>query len=332
MTGKPNNPPVNPAGTFVQSNWASVPDVHRFGHQAMATTFEIIVQHEDKVYARQAADAAFDVLDRIERELSRYIENSDVARINNLPAGTPLLLGLDTFECLQLCAAVSADTKGAFDVTVGLLLDCWRDADKKPRIPSQEELAFARERTGMSLLRLDEGRYTVELASSPVRVDLGGVGKGYGVDRMGDSLRDWSIERALIHGGFSSVLAMEAPRGAAGWPVTLSDPSQDRERRILARLNLRNTAVSGSGVQKGGHIIDPRVARPIEGKIAAWSVTPDAATGDALSTAFMVMTVDEVRDYCALRPAVAGLLIVPADGTSERIVAVGPWRQEELVY
>lgn len=332
MTGKPNNPPANPAGTFVQSDWASVPDVHRFGHQAMATTFEIIVQHEDKVYARQAADAAFNELDRIERELSRYIENSDIARINNLPAGRPLLLGLDTFECLKLCAAVSADTGGAFDVTVGLLLDCWRDADKKPRIPSPEELAFARERTGMSLLPLDESRYTVELASSPVRVDLGGVGKGYGVDRMGDSLRDWSIERALIHGGFSSVLALEAPQGAAGWPVTLSDPSRDRERRILARLDLRNAAVSGSGVQKGGHIIDPRVARPIEGKIAAWSVTPDAATGDALSTAFMVMTVDEVRDYCAPRPAVAGLLIVPADGTSERIVAVGPWRQEELVY
>ncbi|HNY77041.1 MAG: FAD:protein FMN transferase [Sedimentisphaerales bacterium] len=332
MTGKPNNPPANPAGTFVQSDWASVPDVHRFGHQAMATTFEIIVQHEDKVYARQAADAAFDELDRIERELSRYIENSDVARINSLPAGQPLLLGIDTFECLKLCAAVSADTEGAFDVTVGLLLDCWRDADKKPRTPSQEELAFAREHTGMSLLRLDESRYTVELASSPVRVDLGGVGKGYGVDRMGASLRDWSIERALIHGGFSSVLALEAPRGAAGWPVTLSDPNREREPRTLARLNLTNTAVSGSGVRKGDHIINPRIARPIEGRIAAWSVTPDAATGDALSTAFMVMTVDEVRDYCARHTGVGGLLIIPTEETAERVIAIGPWRREELVY
>ncbi|HRS10116.1 MAG TPA: FAD:protein FMN transferase [Sedimentisphaerales bacterium] len=332
MTGKPNHPSANPAGPFVQSDWASVPDVHRFGHQAMATTFEIIVQHEDKVYARQAVDAAFAELDRIERQLSRYIENSDVARINSLPAGRPLLLGLDTFECLKLCAAISADTGGAFDVTVGLLLDCWRDADKKPRTPSQDELEFARKHTGMSLLRLNESRYTVELTSSPVRVDLGGVGKGYGVDRMGASLKDWSIERALIHGGFSSVLAMEAPQGAAGWPVTLSDPRRDRERRTLARLNLTNTAVSGSGVRKGDHIIDPRTARPIEGKIAAWSVTPDAATGDALSTAFMVMTVDEVRDYCARHPGIAGLLIMPTEETAERVIAIGPWRQGELVY
>jgi thiamine biosynthesis lipoprotein len=299
----------------------------------MATTFEILVQHENKVYARQAADAAFDELDRIERELSRYVENGDVARINRLAAGQPLLLGLDTFECLRISAMAHVQTGGAFDVTVGLLLDCWRDKDKDPRTPSPEELAFAREHTGMSLLRLDESRYTVELASSPIRVDLGGVGKGYGVDRMAATLRDWSIERALIHGGFSSVLALDAPQGAAGWPVTLSDP-RDRSR-TLARLSLKDVAVSGSGLEKGSHIIDPRIGRPIEGKIAAWSVAPDAATGDALSTAFMVMTVEEVQNCCARHPGIAGLLIVPTDPDAqrgERIVAVGPWREGELVY
>jgi thiamine biosynthesis lipoprotein len=296
----------------------------------MATTFEIIVQHENKVYARQAADAAFDELDRIEHELSRYVENGDVARINHLPAGQPLLLGLDTFECLRISAMVHTETGGAFDVTVGLLVDCWRDKDKKPRTPAPEELAFAREHTGMSLLCLDESRYTVELVASPIRVDLGGVGKGYGVDRMAAMLRDWSIERALIHGGFSSVLAMDAPLGAAGWPVTQSDP-RDRSR-TLARLNLKGVAVSGSGLEKGNHIIDPRIGRPIEGKIAAWSVAPDAATGDALSTAFMVMSVTEVRQYCARHPRVAGLLIVPGAETPECIIAVGSWREGELVY
>lgn len=326
MTSKPNQPEK----TFVQSDWAAVRNVHRFAHAAMATTFEIIIQHEDKVYARQAADAAFDEVDRIEAELSRYLENSDVTRINNLPAGQPLLVGIETFECLKVSAEVYADTDGAFDVTIGLLLDCWRDEDKKPRTPSPEELAFAREHTGMSLLHLDEVAHTVELTSSPIRVDLGGVGKGYGVDRMAALLRDWSIDRALIHGGFSSVLALDAPQGAPGWPVTLSDP-HDR-RQTLARLNLTNKAVSGSGLEKGGHIIDPRIARPIEGKIAAWSVTPDAATGDALSTAFMIMTVDEVQAYCATHPETAGLLIVPMEDASERIVAVGTWLEGTLAY
>ncbi len=324
------SPPNNPDSSVVQSDWAAVPNVHRFAHQAMATTFEIIVQHKDKVYAQQAAGAAFQELDRIENELSRYVENSDVARLNHLPAGQPLLVGIETFECLQISAEIWADTGGAFDVTVGLLLDCWRDKDKKPRIPSPEELLFAREHTGMSLLRLDEDRYTVELEASPVRVDLGGVGKGYAVDQMATLLREWSIERALLHGGFSSVLALEGPEGMAGWPITLSHP-HDRSR-TLARLKLKDMAVSGSGLEKGGHIIDPRIARPVEGKIAAWSVTPGAATGDALSTAFLIMAVEDVQAYAQRHPHVAALLIVPSEDSDERIIPVGTWQQGTLVY
>lgn len=322
--------PDKPQPTFVRSDWVAVRNVHRFAHQAMATTFEVVVQHEDKLYAQQGARAAFDELDRIEGELSRYIENSDVARINALAAGRPLQLGLDTFACLQLSQKLHRRTQGAFDVTVGLLFDCWLDADKQPRSPSPEELRFARAHTGMSLLRLDEGRLTVELFSSPIRVDLGGIGKGYGVDRMAELLREWDVDRALIHGGFSSVLALDAPHEMAGWPVTLSDPS-DRTR-TLVRLQLERTAVSGSGLEKGQHIIDPRLAKPIAGKVAAWSVTPDAATGDALSTAFMVMTPDEVKEYCTAHPGVRALLIAPADEGAAHIIPAGPWQQDELVY
>jgi thiamine biosynthesis lipoprotein len=322
--------PQKPETSYVNSDWASIPDVHRFAHQAMATTFEIIVQSDDKVYARQAADAAFDELDRIEADLSRYIENSDVARINALPAGQPLLLGLDTFACLKVSERIWAETGGAFDVTAGLLLDCWRDKDTRPRTPTSEELAFAHAHTGMALLRLDESQYTVELSASPVRVDLGGVGKGYGVDKMAEMLAEWSIERAVIHGGYSSVLALGAPLGTAGWPVTVSDP-RDRRRR-LARLRLEHIAVSGSGLEKGPHIIDPRSARPVEAKIATWSVTPDAATADALSTAFMIMTPQEVKDYCATHDKVRGLLIVASGDESDRIIPVGAWPDGELVY
>jgi len=322
--------PEKPETTFVHSDWAAVKDVHRFAHQAMATTFEIVVQHEKKVYAQQAANAAFDELDRIEGELSRYVENSDVARIHYLPAGQPLSLGLETFECLQISRQMHEETGGVFDVTVGLLVDCWRDEEKKPRVPSAEELRFARAHTGMSLLRLDEKACTVELFISPIQIDLGGVGKGYGVDRMGDLLREWEVDRALIHGGFSSVLALEAPEGAQGWPVTLSDPT-DRSR-LLARLQLRRVAVSGSGMEKGQHIIDPRLGQPVEGKIAAWSMTPDAATGDALSTAFMIMTPEEVQAYCARHEGVRGLLVVPAEAKHGRLIAAGSWGQQELLY
>jgi thiamine biosynthesis lipoprotein len=323
--------PQQPETTFVTSDWAAVANVHRFAHQAMATTFEVIVQHEEKTYAQQAARAAFDEVDRLEGDLSRYLETSDVTRINNLPALQPLPLSLDTFECLKISAAISAETGGAFDVTVGFLVDCWRDEEKKPRTPSPQELQTARAHTGMHLILFDEPTHAIAVTNSPVRVDLGGVGKGYAVDKMAEMLREWSIDRALIHGGFSSVLALDAPQGAKGWPVTLSHPGN--RRRTLARLALEHVAVSGSGVEKGNHIIDPRTGRPVAGKLAAWSIAPEAARADALSTAFMLMASEEVRDYCAGHAKVRGLLVVPSgrQGSTEYIVPAGRWSEGELL-
>ena len=323
--------PQQPETVFVTSDWAAVAGVHRFSHQAMATTFEVIVQYEDASYAQQAARAAFDEVDRLERDLSRFLENSDVARINNLPAYQALPLSLDTFECLKISAEMYEQTRGAFDVTVGFLVDCWRDKDKNPRTPSPEELAFAREHTGVHLLLLDEATHAVALIRSPVLVDLGGVGKGYAVDRMAEMLREWSIDRALLHGGFSSVLALDAPHGTDGWPVTLSHP--DNRQRTLARLNLKHVSVSGSGLEKGGHIIDPRRGEPVRGMLATWSIAPDAARADALSTAFMIMTPDEVRQYCGEHPEVRGLLIVQDEdeGSAQRILPAGPWGEGELL-
>jgi len=317
---------------FVVSDWSAVPNVHRFAHQAMATTFEAVIQYEDRTYAQQAARAAFEEVDRIEGYLSRFLETSDVARINHLPAGQPLPLSLDTFECLKISAEVCAETGGAFDVTVGFLVDCWLDKAKKmPRTPTPEELQFARAHTGMDLILFDEPTHAVALADSPIRVDLGGVGKGYAVDRMADLLREWSIDRALIHGGFSSVLALDAPQAMAGWPVTLSDP-KDR-RRTLARVPLVGASVSGSGVEKGRHIIDPRTGEPAEGKSATWSIAPDATRADALSTAFMIMTAEEVKAYCVDHPRVRALLVIGGAGTglTEQIVPAGDWKPGELV-
>lgn len=324
--------PPPPQTQFVRSDWAAVPDVHRFSHQAMATTFEVMVQYEDRSYAQQAAKAAFDELDRLETLLSRFLETSDVTQINHLPAEKPLHIALDTLECLKIAAEIHAQTGGAFDVTVGLLVDCWRDKDKKPRTPSAQELQSARDRTGMDLILLDEPTCAVALLAGPMRIDLGGIGKGYGVDRMAELLRDWSIDRAMIHGGFSSVLALDAPQGMEGWPVTLSHPG-DRSR-TLARLQLAHVSVSGSGVEKGQHIIDPRTGQPAVGKLAAWSIAPDAARADALSTAFMVMAPNEAKDYCREHPTVRGLLVLHEDaatGQAERIVPIGAWPAGELV-
>ncbi|MBA7648604.1 FAD:protein FMN transferase [subsurface metagenome] len=294
----------------------------------MATTFEILIAHEDAQYAQQAAWEAFDELDNIEAELSRFVENSDISRINNLAASQPLPVGLAAFECLQISARIYDETNGAFDITIGHLLSCWLSGNKTARTPSEKELEFARQHTGTDLLKLNETDHTVELLTSPIRIDLGGMGKGYAVDKMAELLRDWSIDTALVHAGFSSALALGCPSGTKGWPVTLSNPRNRKE--TLAFLNLRDRALSGSGLQKGRHIIDPRTRQPVKGKLAAWASASTAAAADALSTAFMVLSPDEVEKYCHDHSDTLAMVILEkSDKEKQRdnILRFGQWNE-----
>jgi len=303
---------------LVEVSWTSIPNLHRFTHEAMATTFEIIICNDDVNYA------AFSELDRIEQELSRFIENSDISRINNLAAGQSLRIGLAAFECLDLSVQMYNRTNGAFDVTMGSLVDHWLAKRETAHGPVQEKLDHAFGQNGANLIQLDEDEHTVTLLVSSLRIDLGGIGKGFALDQMAEFLHEWSIDTVLLHGGYSSVLALDPPAGMEGWPLTLSNPS-NREQ-TLARLSLRRRAVSGSGLLKGPHIIDPRTAKPVEGKRAAWACANNAAVADALSTAFMIMAPSEIENFCRLHKSILAMVIVPESETQkDSVLHFGPW-------
>jgi len=306
----------------------SVTGAYRFSHRAMATIYEIFIVHEDSNYAQQAAHEAFCELDRLEQDLSRFIENSDIARINKLSANQPLQLGPAAFECLQQAAQMYKETNGAFDITIGPLLKCWMNRDKTPRLPSEEELEQARQHSGFHFLQLDENAKTVSVKASPVHIDLGGIGKGYAVDKLVELLCDWEIDTAMIHGGTSSVFALGAPTELKGWPVTLSNP---KNKQTLTRVHLRDQALSGSGLQKGQHIIDPRTARPVEGNLAAWACAPNTAATDALSTAFMIMRPDEVEAYCAQNQNVLAMIVTGEnDHGKDNVLYFGHWDENDI--
>ena len=259
------------------------PAVHRFSHAAMNTVFEIRCVHEDGGYASQAAHAAFQLVDRLEQEQSRFIANSDVSRINALVAGQSARVSPATMECLDLARRMHAVTLGAFDVAVGSGLD------------------------GLDLLTDD---FTVVARSGGVRLDLGGIAKGYAVDRVAGLLEEWEITRALVHGGWSSVLALDPPPDADGWTLTLSAP-EPGEREVLSRLAARQKAMSASGTRKGDHILDPRTGRPAPPR-TVWVALERGADGpelpaalaETLSTAFMVLSMAEVADVCRGCPGV----------------------------
>jgi len=275
--------------------------VRRFSHEAMATVFEVHVVHPDARYAAQAAQAAFDLVDRLENELSRFRANSDVTRINHLSAGERTRVCPSTLECLVIARHVFELTGGAFDVSIG---------------------------TGLASLAFDPHDVTVGATKAGVQIDLGGIGKGYAVDLMSELLEEWGLAQVLIHGGFSSVLALDPPAGRDGWPLTLSDPSVSS--RVLARLAARQLALGASGVRKGDHIVHPRTGEPARGRRAAWVAVPrpepaDArpeagprmaatAVTDALATALMVLSVDDIEHLCERTPGVQAWILAEPGG------------------
>jgi thiamine biosynthesis lipoprotein len=281
-------------------------EAHRFAHEAMATVFEVICAHDDPGYAGQAARDAFDLVDRLERELSRFRASSDVSRINALAAGQKTRVSPETLECLEIARRMYGLTGGVFDISLG---------------------------TGLEQLELVADGFFVRAREDRVRLDLGGIGKGYAVDRMTERLEEWEVPRALLHGGFSSVRAMDAPPGREGWPLTLTapGPGDDRER---IRISARHRALSASGTQKGTHIVDPRTGRPA-GPRAAWATLPcpgtdaevegawvdvlrsPAAVAEALSTAFMVLSLNEIEELCDRGPGLEAWVFQEGVGPGE---------------
>ncbi|MDP6045390.1 MAG: FAD:protein FMN transferase [Phycisphaerae bacterium] len=308
------------------------PNLHRFAHEAMTVTFEAVIAHADAELARQAAGAAFAELDRLDRLMSRFDACSDIARVNRLKPGECVGVDIAVFECLATAAHVWADTLGAFDVTIGAVMDYKETDNVPPSGPEDESPDEAFNRVGMTRLILDRNGFLVGVrevdgirSDSCVSVDLGAIGKGVALDRMLDVLDDWDIRNALVHGGTSTVRVVGSPGVEEGWPVAVGGPWA--QAAGIERVVLTSGAVSGSGTQaRGEHIVDPRSGGPADGPLAAWIICRSGAVADALSTALMVMFTDEVENYCRTHEHVTALLVMPDDNSPHggRIERFGP--------
>lgn len=293
-------------------------DRHTFTHRAMACEWGIALYCDDARYAAQASRAAWDEVDRLERELSRFVMESDVNRINLQPAGVPLRVGPDAFACLELAHAIAAQTGGVFDVTIGSRVNT-RSRDETG---GQSTLTESNAPIGMHLLPIDRASRCVARLDDRIRVDLGAIGKGYAVDQVAAVLREWRIEAALIHSGGSTAYALGAPPGEEAWRLDIRNPL--RHDRVLCSEALRDAALSGSGtLLHGGHIIDPRSGRSANGPLAAWVLAASAAESDALSTAIMVMDEAAIAKLSQRRPDITAWYVPrEGEGTRYRLVRV----------
>ncbi|MHB1081091.1 MAG: FAD:protein FMN transferase [Prosthecobacter sp.] len=279
------------------------PQHHRFTCNAMATTFDVIINHEDadETYAAQASQAVFQEIARLEDELSRFRATSDIYRLGQLKAGESIRVGMAAWDCLSLAKAMHQETAGAFDITIGPLMTLFITSEGEPRQVSKDVLEQARQIIGSQRFELDEETMSVTVHATGMIFDLGAMGKGYALDQAADVLQDWKISNFVLNAGDSTILAIGAPSGKEAWSITLGGGEK--------RTALLNRAVSGSGFAvKGAHIMNPRVFAPVPLKNRrTYALAPTAALSDALSTAFMVMEQEEINALCARYEGVEAL-------------------------
>lgn len=281
----------------------------------MSTVFELMVVTDDEQLAQSAAYTVFQKVDKIEELFSRFLDVSEVAMISRLKPGETFRVAPEMMELLLISTQVCAATRGAFDVTVGTVMDKLREVKHRWTALTPQERESALAACGMSRLIIDQQNLLVAVKpdrlgrETPLELDFGAVAKGYALDVACERLvTDWEFTDFLMHGGTSTVVARGAmDDGREGWPVGVG--GDWRERAGLNAVRLKNGALSGSGFEvQGAHVVDVRGGVAAARHAAAWSYAPSAAVADALSTAFLGLSWREIEAACDALPGSGALV------------------------
>lgn len=306
----------------------------RVSRRAMGTEFQILLAGDDERHLEQAANHALGEVERIDQQMSLYLPESELCWVNAHAAERPVPVEPGLFGLLQRAAEIWDATQGAFDATVGPLIECWGFFRGRGGVPPDADIARALERVGMQYVQLEPRSNSVHFERPGITIDLGGIAKGYAIDRAAELLSEAGVKRALLHAGLSTVFAVGSPPGTVGWPIGIRHPTEAGRR--LRTVELRDGALSTSGSYEKffehegvvySHILDPRNGRPVRGMLSATAVAQAALDSDALSTAFFVMGVEETRVYCRAGPELGAVLVPEPAGQEEpHVVTIGSIR------
>lgn len=310
---------------------AGTKDWIRVSRTAMACRFEAIVAPECKI-AIGAAQEYLEAVNRVESILSLFRPESEVSVLNREAAEHPVRVGPELFALLKFCERLHSEADGAFDVTSGALSKCWGFEDRRPSVPSSEALEKARESSGFHRILLEQDG-AVFFRSAGIRINFGGIGKGYALDEGSRKMRARGIATALLSAGNSSVLAMGSGPDGAGWCVGLRHPIFKDQR--IGTVQLRSCALGTSGQEEQffemdgrhyGHILDPRSGFPVRGVASATVLADSATQADALATTFFVGGVELAERYCSTHPGIVAIMLLESDlsrpiviGSSDRV-------------
>jgi thiamine biosynthesis lipoprotein len=266
----------------------------------MGTYVEVISPSSD------APSIAFTEIRRIENLMSKYKPDSEISRLNQLGK---LRLSPDTYYILKKAGEFWKISDGAFDATVGPLLDIWGFTRKHYRMPSAEKIKNALSLVGFDKIIFDDANNSVKFKTKGMKIDLGGIAKGYAVDCAVKKLKEKGVSSCLINAG-GQVYALGDNFGRP-WNVAIRNP---RANSVVDYLKLKDRAVSTSGdyeqyfikaKHRYSHIFNPKTGYPADsGVISVTVVAPDGLTADALSTSIFILGKTRGQDLAKKFPDV----------------------------
>lgn len=294
----------------------SYADWHSDARPQMGTEVSVFLWHADPKRGAAAVDAVYAEIDRINALMSTYVEESRISEVNREAAKGWVAAGDELFQLVMRSLDISVLTRGAFDITydsVGQHYD-FRAGER----PNAATIEGALAKINYRLVETDRQRTSIRFVQEGVRINLGGIAKGYAVERGVQVLHEHGVRHARVTAGGDTRLLGD--RLGQPWVVGVRDPND--ENQVTVRIPLEGEAISTSGdyerffIEDGTryhHILRPSTGEPASGVRSATIVGPDAVLTDALSTSVFVMGVDQGLRLIATLPDYEGI-VIDADG------------------
>lgn len=293
-----------------------------YARVVMGSRARVVLYAPSEAVAAEAARAAFDEMDRINRVLSDYTDKSEAMRLCAAPSGVAHPISPDLLDVMIKSAAVHQASGGAFDPALGALTKLWRSSFRSGRLPDQGDLRLARAASGLDLIHIDQTSSTTTIGSPGLILDFGGIGKGYAAGRALRVLEAHGLAHAMVDLGGDLALGAPPP-GAEGWKVEITD-DRSGQARVL-RLSNRSVATSGDAYRsvtidgvRYSHILDPATGLGLTSSHGVTVIADEAWLADALASAASVLGPD---GSAVLTKRWAGVELIWHAPSSERVHA-----------
>jgi FAD:protein FMN transferase len=295
---------------------AGNPSRYEYFRILMGTKMRIVLYAESQEEAREAAAAAFLRIQQLDEIMSDYNPDTELMKLCREAYQAARPVSADLFRVLEQSLRFSALSRGAFDITVGPVVDLWREARRHKRLPDEEKLEQARGCVGYKRIVLNAENRSVRLRLPCMKLDLGGIGQGYAADQALAVLAARGIRSALVDAG-GDIAMSAAPPDRSGWRVALQKTAPgveaDAEDLTLSDCGVTNSGDTEQFVELEGirysHIIDPETGWALRDSANVTVIAPDATTADALATALSVLPPNRGLRLADSQPGVAALIV-----------------------